>query len=105
MKTTSSFNHTPPQEVSPSLSFCQTYSLEEAQILLWQCLQPCLLAALRSGQNSARLIAFCEHLERLLPALYTTPYPDQKESSIAQALDTLHEQLTQDWVLLICPPD
>lgn len=56
-------------------AFCQTYTQEETQHALWQCLQPRLLqlASRSPGEGADRQLALYGHLEQLIAVLYELP--------------------------------
>lgn len=58
-------------------AFCLTYSQEETQDALWQCLQPRLLqlASQAPDEEAYRQLALHSHLEELINAVYQLPTP------------------------------
>jgi len=69
------FDNKPPEQALHA--FCQTYSLEETQDALWQCLQARLLqlASQVPGEETNRQLALYSHLEQLIAAVYQLPSP------------------------------
>lgn len=100
---TKTITSTTPQQVFQS--FRHTYTYEEVQEELWRCIQPRLLESFKdlNPDSTNHIATFYENIEILLSALYQLPLP--AASPLAEALDTLHEQVPADWVLLISPPE
>jgi hypothetical protein len=103
------------------MDFCARHSQKEAQQRLWQW----YILALKDSKTSfilnTELITFYEDLKMLVSALYQLhELPDQtgpgtprlstapvplENISLAEALESLHANVSANWVLLVCPPE
>ena len=102
------------------LDFCARYPQHEAQQRLWKWYTLALKDSKSSSFLNTELITFYEDLKTLISALYQLhDMPDQTSSapqlsktlacpekvSLAEALDSLHTNVSANWVLLVCPPE
>ncbi|GAB3832905.1 hypothetical protein [Pontibacter rugosus] len=88
-----------PSDATPEeilRAFRLAYSLPEVQAALRHCLHP-------RDTEAANLPALYENIDLLLSAVYQLPLP--APTPLAAALDSLSQQVSHNWVLLICPPE
>ncbi|WP_299984986.1 hypothetical protein [uncultured Pontibacter sp.] len=102
------------------MDFCARHPQHEAQQRLWKWFILALKDSKSSCIHNTELITFYEDLKTLVSALYqlhdmpektgSTPQLSNKttcpeKASLAEALESLHTNVSANWMLLVCPPD